>query len=96
MGAQKTIAVLFGGRSVEHEISIITALELISATDSLKFKVVPVYIAADGRWFTGEALLDQKFYRALPGSLAALDEVTVLPKPGTGGLTVLRRGGGIP
>ena len=96
MGARKTIGVLFGGRSVEHEISIITALELISAADSLKFKVVPVYIAADGRWFTGEALLDPKFYRALPASLAALGEVTVLPKPGSGGLTVIRRGGGLP
>lgn len=96
MDQRKTLAVMFGGRSVEHEISIITALELISAVDVLKFKVVPVYIASDGRWFTGTKLLERQLYRGLPGSLSALDEVTLLAKPGSRGLTVLKKGGAAP
>lgn len=85
------VAVLFGGRSVEHEISVITALQLIAAMDPAKYKVTPVYIAPSGAWYTGDALFERSFYRALynsaPDSLSKLQEVTLLPKPGIGGLT---------
>jgi D-alanine-D-alanine ligase len=81
------VAVLFGGRSVEHEISVISALQLMLAIDPERFDVTPVYIAPSGRWYTGAALLDRGLYRSVPGSLARLQEVTLLPKPGVGGLT---------
>lgn len=89
-GKRKTVAVLFGGRSVEHEISIITGLQLIKAMDTVKYKPQPVYIAPTGKWYSGDALLDKSFYRKMPASLSTVSEVTVLPEPGIKGLTVIR------
>ncbi|HEY9677095.1 MAG TPA: D-alanine--D-alanine ligase family protein [Drouetiella sp.] len=87
---RKTIAVMFGGRSVEHEISIITGLQLIKAMDVVKYNPLPVYIAPSGKWYAGDALLNREFYRRMPASLNEVDEVTLLPQPNVGGLTVLR------
>lgn len=83
------VGVFFGGRSVEHEISVITALQLMLAMDPARYNIIPVYVAPDGRWFTGESLRERAFYRGVPGNLSDLDEVTLLPKPGVGGLTIL-------
>ncbi|MCA9327898.1 D-alanine--D-alanine ligase A, partial [Candidatus Saccharibacteria bacterium] len=49
----KTVAVIFGGRSAEHDVSIITALTSIIKPLEMtkKYDVVPVYIAKDGQWF---------------------------------------------
>jgi D-alanine-D-alanine ligase len=91
MAKKINVAVLFGGRSVEHEISVISALQMISAIDPTAYHVVPVYIAPSGVWYTGNALLDRKFYAKGASSLALLTEVTLLPKPGTGGLTILSK-----
>jgi D-alanine-D-alanine ligase len=49
------VAVLFGGPSVEHDVSIISAQQLM-AVMSAKHEPVPVYLARDGRWWTGDAL----------------------------------------
>ena len=51
------VAVLFGGRSVEHDVSIVTGQQVMSAFDSARYEVVPVFITRDGRWFTGEPLM---------------------------------------
>ncbi len=83
------VAVLFGGRSVEHEISVITALQLMQAIDPAVYDVTPVYIAPTGTWHTGAQLLERSFYAKVPGNLSSLDEVTLLPKPGVRGLTKL-------
>lgn len=85
------VAVLFGGRSVEHEISVITALDFIDAVDCRRYDVIPVYIAPNGRWYSGKELLQREFYKGLPAATEKLTEVTVLPKPDVGGLTVLKR-----
>jgi D-alanine-D-alanine ligase len=82
----KTIAVLFGGCSTEHEISVITALQAISAIDPLRYKIIPVYIDALGKWYTGEALLKRGFYRALPSALSEVRRVALLPDPAIKGL----------
>jgi len=84
------VAVMFGGRSVEHEISIISALQLIRAIDVVSYEPVPVYIAPSGRWYCGEALLDQTFYKRMPDSLLSVDEVILMPIPNLGGLKILR------
>ncbi len=83
------VAVLFGGRSVEHEISVITALQLMQAIDPAAYEVTPVYIAPTGAWYTGSKLLNRTFYAKVPGNLSTLSEVTLLPKPGVRGLTRL-------
>jgi D-alanine-D-alanine ligase len=84
------VAVLFGGRSVEHEVSVLTGLEAIDAMDRHQYQPIPVYIAQDGRWYTGPQLLQRSFYRTL--QLATLDQVTLLPHPGSGGLYHLKSG----
>jgi D-alanine-D-alanine ligase len=48
----ETIAVLFGGRSVEHEVSVITAVQVMENLDKRKFTPLPIYIAKDGKWYS--------------------------------------------
>jgi D-alanine-D-alanine ligase-like ATP-grasp enzyme len=57
------VAVMFGGRSVEHEISIISALQLIEAMDTSIYNPIPVYIAPDGKWYT-EMVYRRRFVEA--------------------------------
>ncbi|MBS7263399.1 MAG: D-alanine--D-alanine ligase [Eubacteriales bacterium] len=59
---KQTLAVVFGGKSCEHDISVITGLQLMENIDRNKYDVLPVYIDGDGRWFTGEKLLSAAFY----------------------------------
>ncbi len=87
--ARLRVAVIFGGRSVEHEISVISALQLITAMDPAKYDILPVYIAPNGSWYTGEALFSRSFYRSVPSALSQLQEVTLLPRPGVRGLLKL-------
>lgn len=85
---KETIAVLFGGRSSEHEISIITALQAIQAIDPVLYTILPVYIAMSGKWYTGDSLLDKKFYQNLSKTLPLLQQVSLLPDPTIGGLVL--------
>lgn len=55
---KKNIAVVFGGRSVEHEVSVITGMQVMENIDRSKYEVVPIFIDKDGKWYTGEELLD--------------------------------------
>jgi len=48
--SRKTIAVLFGGISVEHEISLVSSKFIINSLDSSKFDVLPIFISKEGRW----------------------------------------------
>jgi D-alanine-D-alanine ligase len=73
------IGVFFGGRSTEHEISIISANQAINAINREKYDVTPVYITKDGKWFTGEALLKLANYRDIPALLKQCDEVYMRP-----------------
>ncbi len=57
------VGVFFGGRSVEHEVSIISALQAIDNIDKEKYSIVPVYITKAGVWYTGDALLDVEAFK---------------------------------
>jgi len=59
------IAVFFGGRSTEHEISVISASQAMAAIDRNRYDVTPVYITKDGKWLTGEALFDIENYKRM-------------------------------
>ena len=56
------LGVLFGGVSVEHEISIITAIQAMNSLDEAKYEIIPIYIAKDGTWYYGMMLKDMKIY----------------------------------
>jgi len=50
------VGVLFGGRSTEHEVSILSAQSIIAAMDPQRFEPVPLYIDKQGRWLIGDTL----------------------------------------
>ncbi|MCO7126723.1 D-alanine--D-alanine ligase [Sporolactobacillus shoreicorticis] len=58
-----TVAVLYGGKSTEHEISLLTAFSVINAMDQKKYRVLPVYIKRDGRWIVGEEIKGEIAYK---------------------------------
>jgi len=45
------VGVVFGGRSVEHEVSLVSAASVITALDPAKYEVIPIGIAPNGRWY---------------------------------------------
>ena len=47
------VGVIFGGESVEHEVSIITAVQAMNYMDQKKYEIVPIYISKDRNWYTG-------------------------------------------
>ncbi len=65
MTEKKKIAVIFGGRSAEHDVSIITAhmpiIQSLLATG--KFEVVPIYISKDGTWYSDNAMNEMSFFK---------------------------------
>lgn len=50
------VGVIFGGRSVEHEVSIITAVQAMNNIDNDKYEIIPIYITKDNVWYTGGCL----------------------------------------
>lgn len=59
------VGVIFGGKSVEHEISVITANQGMNAIDTEKYEIVPLYIGKNGLMYTGNLLLDLENYKDL-------------------------------
>ncbi len=76
------VAVFFGGRSVEHEISVISALQAINAFDKEKYDITPVYISKQGKWYTGDNLLDIRNYRDMKKVVENAEEVFMRPEYG--------------
>lgn len=70
------VGVFFGGESVEHEVSIISAHQAIEALDKEKYNVVPVYIAKDRKIYVGEELNDIANYKNLNELISKLTQVT--------------------
>lgn len=62
---QRTLLVAFGGASPEHEVSVITAHQAIAALQDSEYQVTPLYITKNGRWLTGDNLLDLKNFEDL-------------------------------
>ncbi|HET9849032.1 MAG TPA: D-alanine--D-alanine ligase family protein [Candidatus Dormibacteraeota bacterium] len=69
------VGVLFGGRSTEHEVSILSAQSIISAMDPQRFEAVPLYIDKLGRWLVGDSL------KRLVSDSAAREYVYLPPDP---------------
>lgn len=79
------VGVVFGSRSVEHEVSIITATQLMENMPG-KYQAVPLYIDKRGRWWTGEVLKAIETFRELdlenPADLPGIKKVNFVPEPG--------------
>ncbi len=57
------VGVIFGGESVEHEVSIITAVQAMEFLDKDKYEPIPIYIAKDRTWYTGPMLKEMEVFR---------------------------------
>ena len=87
------IAVLFGGRSGEHEISLRSARTVLAHLDPDRYVVTQVGITHAGAWLFGDNLLDL-FFQGLPErAIRSLSPVTILPDPTLRGLRRLERQG---
>lgn len=76
------IGVFFGGQSVEHEISIISAIQAIQAFDTDKYDVVPLYIAKNGNLYTGPAAADIEEYKNIPSLISKCQRVLLVNEEG--------------
>lgn len=79
------VAVFFGGRSPEHDVSIVTGLQAIEALDQERFSPFPVYVAPDGKWFTGDALRQRSNYLLKEHVLRTLEPVILDLSPAVDG-----------
>ena len=88
MNARKKlhIALIFGGRSGEHEVSLMSARSVLSVLDPTKYSVTQIGISPTGQWLTGDDVIG-KFES---GKLAGLDQALVLPDPTAGGVHILK------
>ena len=57
------IGVIYGGETVEHEVSVISALQAMNNLNEDKYDIVPIYISKDRIWYTGHMLRDIEFYK---------------------------------
>ena len=81
---KKNVAVIFGGRTCEHDVSIITAHQVLENADQNKYNLIPVYIDHEGHWFTGEKLMKLDFFQHFnPEEVTA---VYLEPNGGSGAL----------
>jgi D-alanine-D-alanine ligase len=87
------VAVFLGGRSPEHDVSVITGLQALKAIDQQRFVAFPVYVDPRGAWFVGEKLAERRNYLPDGRTQGELTEVTLaLGTPGRGILVPKRTG----
>ncbi len=97
------LAVIFGSRTCEHDVSIISGLQAAQAAERARMNVTIIYIARDGKWYIGEALKDTRFFtnfeadrvtRVLPfaeeGKLLLMEYPTEKKKLFGGGRNILK------
>ena len=75
------LGVIFGGQTVEHEISVISALQAIQNINTDKYNVVPIYISKEKTWYTGHMLNDIETYKSFD-ALKKYSKKVVLVKQG--------------
>jgi D-alanine-D-alanine ligase len=81
------VGVIFGGRSAEHEVSIVSAASVIAALDKKKYEVFPIGITAEGRWLSSKKALELLKQRA---EIENLPEHILVPDPRKQGLVELK------
>jgi D-alanine-D-alanine ligase len=87
------IAVFLGGRSPEHDVSVVTGLQALQALDQTRFHAFVVYITPQGDWLIGPGLDDRRNYLPDTQIRARLTEVTLDIAAGGGGRLVPRKSG---
>jgi D-alanine-D-alanine ligase len=88
--AKLRVGILFGGRSGEHEVSLLSAASVVNAIDKKKYEVVPIGITKDGRWVTAEHA-----ERLLKGNAAQASPLRAGDPEATPGAAVLATGASV-
>ncbi len=88
--AKIQLGVLFGSRSCEREVAIISAVQLMNHVDTEKYDVIPVYISEQGMWYTGAPLRDIKNYTPFNPDMKGIDQVALDITAGSGALIANR------
>ena len=91
MKSKINVGVIFGGRSVENEISVLTAIQAMEAIDTSKYDITPIYISKQGVWYTGEALRKSENYRNMEALYAKCEAVYLRPIYGDNNLYKVKR-----
>jgi len=89
------LGVFYGSRTCEHDVSIISAVQLMRAANREKYDVIPVYISKQGEWYTGDALLDIATYTNFDPSKKGIQRVNLDITSGSGALTYVEHGKGL-
>jgi len=84
------VGVLFGGRSGEHEISLLSARSILSALDPAKYSVTQIGITHEGAWLVGENLLEIMSKGLTEDDITRLNSATILPDPTSPGVYSIR------
>ncbi len=88
---KKTVAVFFGGRSPEHDVSVISGLQALQALDNELYNTMPVYIAPDGAWYVGDILRRRENYMLSAAGMKEVTEVTLDVKAKRGGVLIPKK-----
>lgn len=73
-----TVAFIFGCRSVEHEVSIISAVQAMRAANREKYDIVPIYVSKNGEMYTSPEMFEIEPFRDMKTLLAKSEKVTLL------------------
>lgn len=76
------LAVIFGGKSVEHEVSVISAVQAMASINKEKYNIVPVYMTKKNEFYTGEKLFDINAFRDIPSLLGECTECVFVRSEG--------------
>jgi len=92
---KKQVGVIFGSRSCEREVSIISAVQLMRYADTEKYDVIPVYIDEQGSWYTGESLKDIRNFQPFKPDAKGIRKVFPDLSSGSGALLYIEKGSGL-
>ncbi len=76
------LAVIFGGKSVEHEVSVISAVQAMASLNKEKYNIIPVYMTKSNEFYTGQQLFDINSYKNIPELLTNCTECILVRSEG--------------
>ena len=93
--SKKNLGVIFGSRSCEREVSIISAVQMMRHADPEKYAVIPIYLDEHGNWYTGDALKDIHTFQPFQPDRQGVKKIFLDMTPGSGALLSLQKGKGL-
>lgn len=86
------VGVFFGGRSVEHEVAVISAVQAMNNMDTEKYNIIPVYIAKNGEMFSSSIMTDMNQFKDIPSLIKNSKKVTLVKMNDKFSLIELKKG----